>query len=1355
MKKLALVLVLFSLTGSFYAQCSMRQLSLQDRATASDLIVEGKVISQESYWNDAHNMIYTSNIVEVYKVFKGNLSQETIEILTKGGTVGLDRITAEPSLNFDLGDLGVITCESVKSFVIPASRRSSMPVYEAYSSAQGFIKYDLNFFIAADPFTKYTDVENEIYKVVLAPGMKTWKTIKEFDFIGLANSQKINSNNQVQSISISSFSPTTVTAGTGTTLTINGSGFGSTQGTGTVGFKNADDGGSTYINPLTTQYLSWSDTQIIVEVPSNAGTGTIQVTQGTTQTSSSSVTVSYAHLNVNYDPGSGTTAYQTDHVNDDGAGGYTWQMNTAFDASTSAKAAFMRAFDNWRCNTGINWTIGSTTSVDAAVSDGTNVITFDDNDPLSAGVLGVCYSYWSGCSSGGNIVWYVKELDIIFDEGSNITPLTWQYGPSTPSSSQYDFESVTVHELGHGHQLGHVINSGAIMHYSLSNGAYNRTPGTNDLNGANFVQAKSIVANSCGPGAMTNYTCATAPVADFSGSPTSICAGSSVTFTDASSNTPTSWSWTFTGGSPSTSTSQNPSVSYSTAGTYAVSLTATNSAGSDTKTVSAYITVNSVPSTSVSSQTNVLCNGGSTGSASISVSSGTPSYSYSWSPSGGSAATASSLAAGTYTCTVTDANGCTKTQTVTITQPTAISTSISSSTNVSCNGGSDGSATVSVSGGTTPYAYSWTSGSTSATASSLAAGTYTCTVTDAGGCVKTQTVTITEPTVLSVSTSVVNSSCSGSDGSITLSVSGGTPGYTYSWSTGATTQNVSGLSAGVYTVTITDTNGCQISKTSTVTTSNPPTITASSADASLCSGGSTTLTAGGGATYSWMPGSLSGSSVNVSPTTTTTYTVTGTDNSGCSNTATVTVAVSSSITVTATADNTSICGSGSTTLHASGADTYNWMPGSSTSADYTVSPTSTTTYTLSGTSSQGCTGQTTITITVGTCGTASLTPASCGITLTSLSQTLYYTAVSGATNYQIEVSDATQPYSYVFTKGNNATAFTFSNCFPGVQYGRTYNVRVQAYVNGSWEGYGSTCTVTTPSSVPTTQLSSGSCDITLTSLSQTLYYDAVSGASNYQIEVTDATQPYSYVFTKGNNATAFIFSNCFPGVQYGRTYSVRVQAYVGGVWGSYGSTCTITTPSDISTTQLSASSCDITLTSMSQILRYDAVSGASNYHVEVTDPTQPYSYVFTKNNNATAFLMSTCFPGIQYGRTYSVRVEAYVGGVWGGYGTVCTVTTPASAFEVSGETASSERIMTGLEEEQSSYLKVYPNPNEGAFTISLDKQSQVVIYNALGEIVLDKLMGSGENQLDLHNIPAGVYYVKASGNNTPIKFIKQ
>lgn len=494
-------LLIYSLSS---AQCLLREIQLEQRIVNSTLIVEGKVISKHSFWNDDHTMIYTSNRIEVFKIFKGTALSGEIEILTVGGIVDERMIKTNSMLSLSMGETGIFLCETVKHFKALPPATAGIPRYEAYASMQGFIKYDLQEQTAADPFKKYYDVENELYKV-FSPS-RNYTEIKPFTI-------RPNEPSGHRLLAITGFSPGTVTAGTGTVLTIDGNAFGATQGAGVVQFSNADDGGATFISPLPSQYISWSDVQIQVEVPAKAGTGVIRVVQGVTFTSGSALTVSYAHLNVNFDPGPGTIAYQTDHINDNGSGGYTWRMNTGFDANAAANAAFVRAFDTWRCGTDVNWTIGATTAINDALSDGTNIICFDNATPLGAGILGVCFSYWSGCSSGPTIVWYVNELDIVFDEGSNITPLTWEFGPATPSGSEYDFETVAVHELGHGHQLGHVIASGAIMHYAIFNGASNRSLGANDLAGGNFVQAKSEVANVCGPGAMTAYTgCAILPL---------------------------------------------------------------------------------------------------------------------------------------------------------------------------------------------------------------------------------------------------------------------------------------------------------------------------------------------------------------------------------------------------------------------------------------------------------------------------------------------------------------------------------------------------------------------------------------------------------------------------------------------------------------------------------------------------------------------------------------------------------------------------------------------------------------------------------------------------------------------------
>jgi len=209
----------------------------------------------------------------------------------------------------------------------------------------------------------------------------------------------------------------------------------------------------------------------------------------------------------------------------------------------------------------------------------------------------------------------------------------------------------------------------------------------------------------------------------------------SATVTVSGGNEPYTYSWAPRGGTDATATGL-------TADAY--TCTITDATGSK---ITKSFTITQPSALSVTkSQTNVTCHGDNNGSATVNVSGGTPSYSYSWLPSGGTSASATGLAAGDYTCIIKDANNCSKSVDVTITQPDTLIVAISSVTNVTENGGNNGSATVSVSGGTPPYSYSWSpSGGTLASATGLTAGNYICLVKDANECVVSQAVNILSP----------------------------------------------------------------------------------------------------------------------------------------------------------------------------------------------------------------------------------------------------------------------------------------------------------------------------------------------------------------------------------------------------------------------------------------------------------------------------------------------------------------------------------------------------------------------------------------------------------------------------------
>ncbi len=207
------------------------------------------------------------------------------------------------------------------------------------------------------------------------------------------------------------------------------------------------------------------------------------------------------------------------------------------------------------------------------------------------------------------------------------------------------------------------------------------------------------------------------------------------------------------------------------------------------------------------------------------------------------------LFAGTYSIYVQDGNGCVDSlPNVQITEPTELNYyTIVEDSSVSCYSGSDGLVSIqgtaigqgqNILGGTHPYSYSWSNGSTAEFASNLSAGTYTVTITDYNGCTSNGSITIDEPTILQSSTNVLsNSYCSGSQtlasGEIEVLASGATPGYTYLWSNGANTSSVNFLLPGIYTVLVTDANGCSIGlDTAEVLAGENPEIITSSQDIS-------------------------------------------------------------------------------------------------------------------------------------------------------------------------------------------------------------------------------------------------------------------------------------------------------------------------------------------------------------------------------------------------------------------------------------------------------------------------------------------------------------------------------------------
>jgi len=357
------------------------------------------------------------------------------------------------------------------------------------------------------------------------------------------------------------------------------------------------------------------------------------------------------------------------------------------------------------------------------------------------------------------------------------------------------------------------------------------------------------------------------------------------------------------------------------------------------------------------------CSGGNSGTVSLEISGGTAPYSFIWS-NGATSQNISGVSTGTYTVTVTDVNGCNAIISAEVIQPVnSLAGSISLINPVSCFGGNNGAASLNVNGGTEPYSFEWSNGSNAQTLSGVTAGMYTVTVTDAIGCTYSESITINQPLVeFAVTGATTNADCLGNQGgSIQSVVSGGTAPYTYSWSNGESTEHLHNVMPGIYSISITDANGCIIEKSFTVENSSVFELSVNG-PLTICAGETVTISADSlhNGTYQWYyNGSILNGATGISFTTPAagSYTVSFTNSCGEFNSDTVNVVVKS-IGNVSVSNAQIICPPETATLIATGGVTYTWAPATyitfTNIADPIVSPQSTTVYSVEITNEFGC-----------------------------------------------------------------------------------------------------------------------------------------------------------------------------------------------------------------------------------------------------------------------------------------------------------------------------------------------------------------------------------------------------------------
>jgi gliding motility-associated-like protein len=560
------------------------------------------------------------------------------------------------------------------------------------------------------------------------------------------------------------------------------------------------------------------------------------------------------------------------------------------------------------------------------------------NVPLSFLCLGQTFHYNHGAyeEDGDSLAYSMipprsaQGTDVVFASGYSATnPITSSPALTidpetgdmamTPTSVEVGVMAILIREYHNGVLVGTVVRDMEVW----TQGCSNVLPTASGINGTN-----NFTVNAC-PGVPLNFT---------------------INSGDADALQTVSLDWnngvpgatlTVGGGSRPTGTfTWTPTSADARSQPYTFTVTAKDNAcplkGYQTYSYSIYVSAFNVSISGANSN----CGSPATGSA-IVVATGTGPFHYLWS-NGNTTTNISNLPGGNYNVSVSDANGCVLNPSITISAPAILNAAISSATNVTCFGLNNGSASVTASGGVGPYVYSWSpSGGNSATASNLAPGNYTVTITDTKGCTKTASTTITQPAVLTATSGGSALACTGmTNGNVSVTPSGGTTPYSYLWSIGATTPSLSSLSAGSYSVVVTDARGCTVSKTSLVT-QPPPLSYFVTTQQSLCglANGGASVTAFGGTTpyhYLWTPGGQSSSSI--SNVFSGNYTVNVTDNNGCSVTTTAGISNVSgpSLNLSTLAQVTCFGGNNGSAsvipVGGNGPFTYSWSPMGGTSA---------------------------------------------------------------------------------------------------------------------------------------------------------------------------------------------------------------------------------------------------------------------------------------------------------------------------------------------------------------------------------------------------------------------------------------
>lgn len=997
-------------------------------------------------------------------------------------------------------------------------------------------------------------------------------TVKDANGCTIGNSTTIGTLSGPSNVNLTS-TPTSCTGSTGTYSigTVTGgtgpytysvspgpAGFNSTtnftgQGAGTYTVTVKDNGGCTFSKTVVVGGVSGPTSMTVTTGNASCGSanGTATVTGVTGGTPAYTYQMDGGAFNTPATFTGLTAGSHTVTVKDNNGCTFSLPITVGNNGSPTASVT---GISNISCNAGTN---GSFT---VSASGGTTPFTYSINPGGTSNGTGV----FTGLTAQSYTVTVKDAANCItttFTTLTQPTVLTETLTPQAVSCNSGSNGTITATSGGGTAPYMYSLNGAAYqasgVYTGLTSGIYNVS--IKDNNNCTISQTVSVTQ----PTALN--------VAVTSGSANCTASNGTATATPSGGTPGYTYTWTSTGGSSATSAGLP-------AGTYSVTVTDNNGCQ---KTAVATIGTIAGGTATISNVSNVSCFGANNGSLTVSMGgNATPPFTYTWSPVGGSGATATNLPAGNYTVQVKDQYNCTSTANATITEPTVLKANLTA-TAVSCYGGSNGAVSVTGQGGTPPYTYIWNpSASTSSLVTGLPVGSYTCTETDAHGCVVSNTVSIIQPSAITALTGTVAANCNQANGSANIIVSGGTPAYTYSWTTGATTSSITAVAAGAYSVQVKDAANCIANAAVIIPNLSGPTMTLTSKTDVSCNGGNN-----GTATYSVSGGSnpyvFHWSNNQVTPTATNLsaglYTVSATDQNGCVASASVTITEPPLLVLNANGTNPKCFGSatGSATVGVLGGTpgyTYSWTGSASTSSVATNLTAGN--YIVTVTDNKGCikTASTTlanpaqlavsITNTAVTCfgacnGSATATPSNNNGAVTyswsgTNPQTTQVASGLCAGNYTVNISDQngctatgsttiSQPAAVTasITASGNVSCYNGNNGYATVTAGGGTPAYTYTWTNGG--GNGSNANNLPANSYMVTVTDSHGCTASAnTTITQPALFTAVATGTNVKcynacdgkamVNYTGGTGPYTFLWSP-SLATTPTVNNLCNGVQ--------------------------------------------------------------------------------------------------------------------------------------------------------------------------------------------------------------------------------